>query len=476
MKTNQLTELLNSLNRIEQKKLKSFITSEYHNRSIEIKKLYEFLRKNNFKFSTTAFSDTLVKEIFAKKLNKYRFNHVLNEFTELLYTFLINELFKNNESFKQEMLIKSLFSRKVFNNTFKVLNKIKSLNNSQGYLNSGYYRRNFMAEKYRNDISFLNLLYSRENAFQQISDSADKYFILEKLKAFIMAAKQNRETTLGTDYNLNFKKEITEYISKNDIVFRNEDPLIYCYYLSLKMNEERDGIKYFIMFKKYFFSILDKLSDEELKDFLMDYKDNCDDRTLLDRKRFGNEVVYAYRLMDEKNIFTSVGYISNIDFMNAVITGLTLNKKWALYFFEKYKALLHEKEKEDMLHLVKASILLHEKSYSESLTELSCINSREFYYYLRIRLLRIKIFYELNETDSLFYIIDSVKHYIKRKKNILGANFILVHNFLNTVLKLIKLKNKFNSEQYRLLNSYLKKEELIYAKDWIIDKLKQINN
>jgi hypothetical protein len=475
MRSNKVAELLKSIDSKDLKKLKSFLALGYFNRSMEITGLFNFLKKKNFDPDSIHYSDALAKEIFGKKINKYRFNRVLNEFTQLIYTFLINEFIKNNENIKLELLLKILFKKKVFNNTLDILNYLKSINNSKEDLKSSRYRRNYLIEKYRNELSFVSLLYSREKAFQKMSDSADKYFILEKLKAFIMAAKQNRQTTLGADYKLSFKQEITDHISRNENFFKNEEPLIYCYYLSLKMNEEKNGIKFFNQFKKYFFSIIEKLNIDELKDLLMDYKDNCDDRTLINRERFGNEVVQAYILMDKKDLFTTEGFISNIDFMNAIITGLSFNNKWAVYFFDKYRSLLQEPGKDDIIHLVKANILLHEKKYSESLTELSLINSREFYYYLRIRLLRIKIFFELNDTESLMYIIDSVKHYIKRKRSILGVNFLLVNNFMNSVLKLLKLRNNYNKTFYRSFSSSLKDEEAIYAKDWIIVQLQQVN-
>lgn len=475
MRSNKLAELIKTIDHKDQKKLKSFINSGYFNRSIEITALFNYLKKKNFEAGSIFFNETHAKEIFGKKINKYRFNRVLNEFTQLIYVFFINEYIKNNETAKLELLMKILFRKKAFTNTLDVLNNLKTINTGNAELKSGIYRRSFLIEKFRNELSFVNLLYSREMAFQKLSDSADKYFILEKLKAFIMAAKQSRETTLGANYKLNFKQEITGYISRNESTFKNEEPLIYCYYLSLKMNEEKNEVTCFNQFKKYFFSVIEMLNEEELKDLLMDYKDNCDDRTLLNRIRFGNEIVNAYMLMDKKNLFTSEGFISNIDFMNAVITGLSFNKNWAVYFFDKYKNLLQETGKDDIIHLVNASILLHEKKYSDSLTELSLITSREFYFYLRIRLLRIKLFYELNDTESLMYIIDSVKHYIKRKKHILGVNYLLVNNFLNSVLKLLKLKNKYDKAFYRLFSSYLKKEEAIYAKDWINTQLMQLS-
>ena len=475
MRSNKLTELLKSIDSKDRKKLKSFLALGYFNRSMDITALFNFLKKKNFDPDVIHYSEALGKEIFGKKINKYRFNRVLSEFTQLIYAFLINEFIKTNETVRLELLLKILLRKKNFTNTLDVLNNLRSINSGKEGLKSSRYCRNYLIEKYKNELSFVSLLYSREKAFQKLSDSADKYFILEKLKAFIMAAKQSRETTLGANYKLNFKQEITGYISRNESTFKNEEPLIYCYYLSLKMNEEKNEITCFNQFKKYFFSVIEILNEEELKDLLMDYKDNCDDRTLLNRIRFGNEIVNAYILMDKKNLFTSEGFISNIDFMNAVITGLSFNKNWAVYFFDKYKNLLQEIGKDDIIHLVNASILLHEKKYSDSLTELSLITSREFYFYLRIRLLRIKLFFELNDTESLMYIIDSVKHYIKRKKHILGVNYLLVNNFLNSVLKLLKLKNKYDKAFYRLFSSYLKKEEAIYAKDWINTQLMQLS-
>ena len=239
------------------------------------------------------------------------------------------------------------------------------------------------------------------------------------------------------------------------------------------MNEETGSDNYFNIFRNYLFSNKDNILIGYFRELLMDYKNNCDNRVFTDQKKYGNEIYAVYKVMDEKGIFDIDKKISSNDFLNAIITALAIKKfSWARYFYEKYKKYLDENSA-DVLHLANANLYFHDNDHSKALLELNEIKSKQFYYYLRVRLIRIKIYYELNETESINYILDSVNHYIKRNKEQIGINYIIVDNFLKTVSKLLRLRYKYNLKEHNFLKKYVAGEEGIYSKEWILQKVNE---
>jgi len=473
MKDHLFKEIIDSLSKKELRKLESFISADYHNRNPEIMGLFVFLKKNKFDLTPGGISEETLKSIFGKpEITKYHFNRVVSEFTELLYLFLLIEYIQNNRAERLLYLLKILQERKSYKNAKKVYNSLSDQVKQIKEIDDNYYHKKIKIEKFKNTNDFTELVYSSSKELQDESDYIDLNFIFEKMQSFIMMTKHTNETAYSIEYKYSFKNAIFDFIKNNENQIKKNHVLIYSYYLALKMMEEKDNDHYFNTFKKYLFRGINKISIGYLKDLLLNYKNNCDDRIHIDQKKYGNEIFEVYKILDEKDMILLESNISHIDFMNAVITALALKKRtWAQYFYEKYKGSIDQKYKEDILHLVNANMLFHDNKFSESLIELNEISSKQFYYYLRIRLIRIKIYFEFNESESVNYIIDSVKHYIKRNRELIGGNFMIVDNFLNTVRKLQRLKFKFNLKEYNSLRKYIKREESIYSKDWLLQKI-----
>jgi hypothetical protein len=469
-------EIIEVLNAKELKRLESFLNSPYHNRSNEIIELFNFIKKKDSDLSAFVFTEETMKDLFKKPgINKYRFNRIVSEFTELLYDFLLNENFKFNRTEKVLNLVRVLRERNAVVNAERTNNELGSILKQSRFIDNNFYYRNIKKEKFRNTVNFTELVYSDKKEFQEISDQTDHFFIIEKLQSFIMMTYHKAETSYSIDYDPAFKKEIIEFIEKNESTIKKKHNLMYLYYLVLRMLEEGTGDTYFNIFRKYLFANIDNISEGHFKELIMDYKNNCDNRIYTDQKKYGNETLKVYMLMDEKGIFIIDNRISHVDFLNAVITALAFKKRaWAGYFFEKYKGLLDVNFKEDVLHLANSNIYFYDRNLADALLELNKINSKQFYYYLRIRLLRIKIYYDLDETESVNYILDSVKHYIKRNKELIGINYHIVENFLKTMRILLRLKNKFSEKEYLSLLKYLQNEESIYSRDWINQESKEL--
>lgn len=472
MKEYLYKEIIRSLNKKELRKLETFISSSYHNRNPETIELFLHLSQNSYELASAGISEESFGKIFKKPgITKYHFNRLVSEFTDLLYQFLIFESLRNDHSERNLYLLKILQERKTFRNAKRAFNELTEQLKESKNIDEDYYHKKIKTEKFKNTSKFVELVYSNSKELQDVSGYIDLNFIFQKLQSFIMMVKHNNETSYSIDYNYTFKDAIVEFIRDNETRIKKDHVLIYSYYLALQMMGEKDNDHYFNTFKKYVFSNVDRISIGYLKDLLLDYKNNCDDRIYLNQKKYGNEIYKVYELMDEKNMILLENTISHIDFMNAVLTALALKKRtWALYFYEKYKGTIDQKHREDVLHLVRANLLFYDRRFSESLLELNKISSKQFYYYLRIRLIRIKIYFEFNESESVNYIIDSVKHYIKRNRELIGSNFMIVDNFLNTVRKLQRLKFKTSLKEYKNLKNYIKREESIYSKDWLLQK------
>ncbi len=201
----------------------------------------------------------------------------------------------------------------------------------------------------------------------------------------------------------------------------------------------------------------------------------CNDRTYSNPVKFSKELFEIYEMLDKNNLFIIKKYIEQTDFINAVIASLVVNNtKWAYNFLSRYKNKLNPEIKEDTVSLVNAELYFREKKYVKALEELNNIKSNVFYFYIRIKVIRIKIYYELNEEEALNYVIDSVKHYLARNRRKVSSIYSSGMKYLNYVRKLLKYRVKPVQNKITKTIIQLEKETGMASKLWLLEKFNEL--
>ncbi|MGH2576017.1 MAG: hypothetical protein ACRDFC_10000, partial [Ignavibacteria bacterium] len=191
--------------------------------------------------------------------------------------------------------------------------------------------------------------------------------------------------------------------------------------------------------------------------------------------KYTNEMFNIYRTLDEKDIFQKDKFIEHVDFLNAIAIGLDLNKLgWVDYFFNKYKNKIESRLRYDAQNLAKAQIYFHKKEYAKALKDLNQVAPKIFYFYLRIKVMYVKIYYEMNEIEAVLYVIDSLKHYLKRNKNKISGHYEVVSKFLYYIGKIISIKNLKTNKDINSLKKEIEKNHDVAAKFWLIEKLEEL--
>src|SRR4030095_7053232 len=382
MKENRFTELLSHVERKSFKRLEDFLYSPYHNKNEKIIELYNYIKKIKNNLNDDNFSkEKISRTLFGNERSAIqKTNLLISDFKKLLGNFILLEFLNKNKYEKDFALIKIFRDIGAQRNYSYALTEFiasaqfGNINNQESY----YHK---LVTDFSDKISrILDIIYTPNKELEELSMSIDLFFIYYKLIVYILMTRHRKETFFNTEYQFTFKKEVLSFISEHEAKLKKDHPLLYSYYLILMMLEEKNSEHYFNILKKYLLANQNRLDIRTFKDMLMDYKNNCDDRMHINQKKFTNEIYKVYKLLDEKNAYLIENNIEHIDFMNAILSALALNKiKWANYFFNKYKDKINIDYRNDMIHLVKANINFHQKKYAESLTELNSIGSKQFY-------------------------------------------------------------------------------------------------
>lgn len=175
--------------------------------------------------------------------------------------------------------------------------------------------------------------------------------------------------------------------------------------------------------------------------------------------------------------------VSDNDFMqpdfyrNAVLSATKLkNYEWAEKFVNEYTDELMPEYRDNMKYYSQAVINYGKGDYEGSLVCISKVKYDLIAFKLDVKIIMMKIFYQLELTEQFFSLADTFKHFIKNSRNLSEENKKPFLNYINYFLKILKLKSSFNKNDAGVLRDQISKEKFLYDKVWLVQKLDEISD
>jgi tetratricopeptide (TPR) repeat protein len=169
--------------------------------------------------------------------------------------------------------------------------------------------------------------------------------------------------------------------------------------------------------------------------------------------------------------------IGLIFFRNFVIIGLAAKKyDYVEKFINDYGNEIKGEMKDDTLALSYAMLYYEKKEYDKSLDCLNKVSSSFGLFKLSTKHILIKIYYETEQYDSFFSLLDTYKHYLKNEKIISSLIRAYHTNFLNYLTILIRIKSSgLTDDLLQIKNEIKHNENMDYRhKLWLIEKAEEL--
>ncbi|MDQ3193626.1 MAG: hypothetical protein M3P82_01370 [Bacteroidota bacterium] len=154
------------------------------------------------------------------------------------------------------------------------------------------------------------------------------------------------------------------------------------------------------------------------------------------------------------------------------------NFTFAESFINKNALLLREENRKDILGYTRSYIEFEKGNFENALNFLSTIDSFNMVYYIKIKNLYLKIYYELGYYEEAFSIIDTFKHYLDNKKMLKDNVRTILRDDLELFNKLYRIRSqpeKYTAYDVKMLEQYGESKNFGSEKLWIIKKLEQLN-
>ncbi|MBK8553960.1 MAG: hypothetical protein IPL53_24110 [Ignavibacteria bacterium] len=489
MLKSSLLEILRTFTKEEFLKFEDFINSPYHNKNSNAVKLFSVIKK----YSPDYTVDGLNKEIVWNKLfpgKEYNYGtmkNLIHELSKLAMKFIVLEEFDENILEKDVILMNCLHER----NIPKLFNvKMNELD------------RQFSKDSFKNDYFFINDFYSAyskinwikiyHNRANNLNDVTEKD-LLNSSATFIYSfliylfKYYNNVLTDSVNQNFSMEKNILPVFLK-DISPEIIDKLL----AVVKKQSERDynilnvfwkmsrsqlnsqNVEYFLDFKKALndnISILSKWDAKDLFILMINSLNNIDPSKInIEKELF--EITNA--MLDNGIFFNRDGSITSFDYNSYLWRAFNSGEYEAIKIFSgKYFNRIPKDNSEYSEKISEAYILFGEGKFEKVQAIITSLQHPNFIIKVRMKLLKAKCLYEMNDLITFDSEYKSLYHFLKNNKSLSAKVKNDTKFFFDKVRQMFRLKEKFSSYEYDKLKNEISKASM-NKESWLNVKVNEL--
>ncbi|HEX2786764.1 MAG TPA: hypothetical protein VHP32_02585 [Ignavibacteria bacterium] len=469
--------LLNKFTYKELLEFEKFIKSPFFNTSERVTKLFFYLKSLYPGITEEKISrENIFKAINSgKKYDDQNARKLISDFNRIFEKYLAYKSFEKYKSAYNSYLstsLKEAGDQKLFNFTAKKI--LTDFDNNFNRDNDYYYYK----YKIENDVYYANFDSYKPGIPKIIKDkSKDVDFLFAFMKLHIYNEVLNIETAMKKklDFDYSYYDSIMGFVKQNETEIKRKHPDLYVIYLRTLMYKHSDEFAYVKELINYIRKNARKFNKEKLNfyytfaaAFYWEFYNKGDLSVIAPLFSIYNSMMKAESLIMYNKIFAA-------DFNCIVLVGLHLEKyDWLENFIYKYGSYLDKEIRKDLVNLALARLHFRKNDFEKAISFASKVKSSSPIYYVNINFIFGKSFFEQNDIKSLEYILDNLKHYKSRNKQINKdlIDNINIFNFYMT--RLIKIYDSNDEDSYIELKNFLKKEKrFVPDKRWLIEKIKE---
>ena len=299
---------------------------------------------------------------------------------------------------------------------------------------------------------------SQSMHLQALSDSQDVAFIVDKLRTGCIMLSQR--TVQETTYASGLLRPILDFLKNHPFL---KIPIVAVYYHGYHAQKGGENSEnHFQSLKKHIEEHGLQFATNEIQDLSLMALNYAIGRLNRGEDRYFREVFELYQSGLAHGALLENGQLSRWTYNNITATALRLKEyNWLEQFLVIYQPLLPENHRDSAFHFNMARYCYDLGKRREALGHLLHREYDNVLQNLQSRVLMCKIYFELDEWDTLDYQIDSLQIYLRRQKG-LGYHRGIYGNIARLLRKLV------NSNDKSRLRAEIEAMPELPEKEWLL--------
>ncbi len=418
MYNSKLYTILEHFDKYEQNRCRKYIQSPYFNRSEELVKLFEILAAAiNGENGANLEKEYVWSSIQpGKEYDDVRFRKYCSDLLKLVEGYLSQQTFENKPIFKATFLMEAIGKKKMEKLYNSSIRSARRFSRQQPYRSANFYYQQYKIEQNYYDLTeFETKRFNRSN-IEDIANNLDIFYLAEKLR-MLCAVISQKNLTSTLDYKLLFIDDIINHVKQYN--FDKYPPVALYYQIYLTLTES-ENVEHYYKLK----NLLDKYGlnfpPGEAKDVLyMAAQNYCIRKINQGNQEFMTELFLLYKDLISKEILIAEGELSPWYFNNIVNIALRLGEySWAEKFINDYQSHLPETYRNNAVTFNLAQVYFYQKDYDKVIEQLRNVEYDDVSYNLNSKTMLLATYYEIDEIEPLYSLLESFRTYLNRHKDI----------------------------------------------------------
>ena len=473
----KVSDLLLSLTAIERNKFEKYLNSPFFNTNASVTALFDYLNERRGNAGKVDKVQAFKKIYGTAKYEEQKINDLMSYLTKHLEDFLSILNFENQAMLRKTYLLKELRERSLHKyfeiNTRDYKRRLKTPANKD----QEHYYEMYLLEK-ELDNYFLKLgIRKNDKSLQLKSDNSDIFFLIEKLKN--SCEMISRKNIIAAEYDLKMKDEVLGFLNADQTYFENV-PAITIYHTILNMLSDVENETHFYKLKQELKKSSDLFSKQEGRVMYGYAQNHCIKKINAGNQEYNTHLFEIYESLLETQLIFENEYLSPSDYKNIVSIGLRLEKfDWTKTFIEKYKPKLALEFRENAYQYNLASFYYGKNDYKNALKLLQKVEFTDTFYHLGAKSMLLKMYYELDEVESFYSLVDAFKVYLIRNKNISINQRVMHQNLVKWTKRSfdIKINAGTSAGSQKVINNLkvkLKSGKNIANLQWLTERVEEL--
>ncbi len=471
MLNSKLLDILKCCSTKQLTRFGEFVQSPYFNKNTELSDFYGYVRQFAPKFINKKLErQTLFAALYpGQAYNEKKLGYLMSDLVKLLEDFLAIHRFETDPSKMSYQLLRTYDEwglEKHYNNTMR---EAITLQEKQPIRDSEYFYSQYKLEELNSVVFDKRRKRVYDNSLQKAIDNLDLHYLTLKLKYSCELA--NRKNVIATQYELRLLDEILLYLKEHPM---DDVPAIAIYYQILMTLLESDDDEHFIQLKDLLNRHADKFDVNEARDMYAYAQNYCIKKINTGHLNFLNDLFELYKTVLSKKLIFINEELPHWTYKNIVSSAMRLQEyDWAEEFIEQYKHHLTPEHAETAYAYNLANLHFNRQQYDEALELLQKVEYTD-YYQLNVKVLLLKIYYELDEIEPLYSLLDAFKIFLKRNKRVSEYQKNIYINLIKFVKKAIKIVPGDKRKAVEL-GVQIKEKKEVADINWLLEKVDEIS-
>lgn len=460
----KLFKVLHQLSSREQTQFRHFIESPLFNKRADVQQLLAYWLKRK---GRAAPPEEHWQQLFpTQSFSRTQWNLLASRLFKLLEEFLALQQIRKDEAQTKFHLAKAyrkLQQEKYFTEAIRAagLALEKQVFRDTAYLQN---RHDFSFERY--DYILSSNRKAKTN-LQDVSNELDAYFLAAKLRQACNAL--SRQTINPEQYNIGLLPQALRYVEDQPGLLEVPAIAIYYYcYRAIHAEEEA----YLRLFREAIQRYQSYFPPYEIRD-LYTFVINVYIRKLnTGAKVYAEEALALYRLSLDQGYLLEDGVLLESTYVNIVVLAAVLGDyDWAIKFIGAYQQQLKPEFQVPLYHFCLGKVFYEQGEHGKSLQQLIRVETKASFIYLGARILQLKIYYEQGEIGPLESLLESLRVYLQRSKDLAyrKAHYSNILVFTRQLLQL-PVMDKATRAAFR---QRIEDAEIFGEKEWFLRQVER---